>query len=438
VTPPMTPKERRHLLGRGAVPPKKPPGQRVVRDDVVRDPDVPGDGFLDPGGTGAPVARKGRGALSNRSGRYEKQERVAFDDGWASTRRGDDLRARAGVASYEPPDAIEATTPESTGYDDDPPASVDTIVTHEPIRTIITTNDSPDISFDQSINPYRGCEHGCIYCFARPSHAYLGLSPGLDFETRIVAKPDAAAFLRKELGHPRYQCRVIAMGTNTDPYQPTEHKLGITRSILEVLAEHDHPVGIVTKSAGVVRDLDILAPMAKKRLARVYLSVTTLDARIASTLEPRASRPRRRLEAIRALSEAGVPVGVMVAPVIPAVTDHEVENILAAAHRAGARTAGYVLLRLPLEIKELWEEWLRAHVPDRAERVLELVRQTRGGKLYDATWHVRGTGTGPYAELLARRFDIACRRLGLNVDRWTLDTSQFKRPEKPTSQLKLF
>ena len=413
------PDKMRRIMGRNAPKPSRAPV--IERDDIVRDADIPPDPFAAPN---APVARKGRGALSNRSGRYEKEERLGFDDGWASTTPGDDNRAHVGVASYDD----EA----------DPSPSVDTVVTHEPIRTIITRNDSPDISFDQSINPYRGCEHGCIYCFARPSHAYLGLSPGLDFETRIVAKPDAAQVLRKELASPRYRCSVIAMGTNTDPYQPTEQRLGITRSILEVLAEHDHPVGIVTKSAGVLRDVDILSAMARKNLAKVYLSVTTLDARVASTLEPRASRPRRRLEAIRGLAEAGVPVGVMVAPVIPAVTDHEMEGILAAAYKAGARSAGYVLLRLPLEIKELWEEWLRAHVPDRADRVLELVRQTRGGKLYDATWNTRGTGTGPWADLLARRFDVACKRHGLNLERFTLDVTRFRRPEKAGPQLALF
>jgi DNA repair photolyase len=432
-----TPEELRRLLGRGAAPKRLP----IVRDDVVRDPDVDHgrDGYV---GEPPTVARKGRGALSNRSGRYEQEERLGFDDGWGSVAAGDDHRAAAGVHSYEP------TLPSNTAGDDDPdadpPAAVDTIVTTEPIRSIITRNQSPDISFDRSINPYRGCEHGCIYCFARPTHAYLGLSPGLDFETRITAKPDAALHLRKELAHPRYECRVIAMGTNTDPYQPVEAKLGITRSILEVLHEHDHPVGIVTKNAGILRDVDLLAAMAKKKLAKVYLSVTSLDARLAGTLEPRASRPRRRLEAIRRLAEAGVPVGVMVAPVIPAVTDHEVEAILAACAQAGAKSAGYVLLRLPLEIKELWEEWLRAHVPDRADRVLAIVRQAHGGKLYDATWHLRGTGTGPYAELLARRFEVARARHGLDGGddaAFDLDTSRFRPPAppaKPTRQLPLF
>jgi DNA repair photolyase len=375
----------------------------------ARPPDRPDDELgLGDASTGA---RKGRGAVSNPGGRYEPTRRVAFHDGWDSELRGDD----------------------------DPEPRADTIVTTEQTRTIITTNDSPDVPFDQSINPYKGCEHGCIYCFARPTHAYLGLSPGLDFETRITAKPDAAEALRKELARPGYQCRVIAMGTNTDPYQPTERTLGITRQILEVLAAHDHPVGIVTKNAGILRDLDLLAPMAKKRLATVMLSVTSLDPELAGVMEPRASRPARRLDAIRKLSDAGVPVGVLASPLIPAINDGELEKILEAAYAAGARHAGWILVRLPLEIKDLFEEWLRAHFPDRAERVLELIKQTRGGKLYDATWGTRMSGTGPYAALIEKRFEVACARLGFDAtERFPLDTSQFKPPERNPRQLPLF
>jgi DNA repair photolyase len=353
---------------------------------------------------------KGRGAVSNPTGRYEKEQRAEFHDGWDSEARGED----------------------------DPEPRTDTIITEEQTRTIITTNDSPDVPFDQSINPYKGCEHGCIYCFARPTHAYLGLSPGLDFETRITAKPDAAAALRRELAKPGYRCRVIAMGTNTDPYQPTERKLGITRSVLEVLAEHDHPVGIVTKNAGILRDLDLLAPMAAKGLASVMLSVTSLDPDLAAIMEPRASRPARRLDTIRKLYDAGVPVGVLASPMIPAINDGELEHILEAAWAAGARHAGWILVRLPLEIKQLFEEWLRAHFPDRADRVLDLIRQTRGGKLYDSTWGVRMSGTGPYAQLIDRRFDVAAKRLGFDAtERFPLDTTKFRPPARK-GQLPLF
>ena len=353
--------------------------------------------------------RKGRGAVSNRSGRYEAEERMAVDDGWS-------------LAAAEEPEQTRLATR----------------VTPDASRSVIARNDSPDVPFERSINPYRGCEHGCVYCFARPSHAWLGLSPGLDFETRLFAKPNAAALLEKELARPRYQPKVIAFGTNTDPYQPVEREHHITRDLLEVLWRARHPLTIVTKSALVVRDLDILAPMAEARLARVMISVTTLDRELARRMEPRASTPARRLEAMAALNRAGVPTGVLAAPMIPALNDSELEVILKSAAAAGAKTAGYLLLRLPLEIKELFEEWLEAHVPDRKAHVLNLIRETRGGKLYDPAWHQRMTGTGPYAETLAQRFEIACRRHGFLKNDWQLDTTQFKPPRPQSPQLSLF
>ncbi len=350
--------------------------------------------------------RKGRGAIGNPTGRFEAERRYAIDDGWGS------------------------------GDEEAPPLA--TTVTLDASRTVITRNASPDISFDRSINPYRGCEHGCIYCYARPSHAYLGLSPGLDFEARLFAKPDAARILERELGDPKYRCRVIALGTNTDPYQPIERRFRITRQILEVLAACSHPVGIVTKSALVLRDIDILAPMAERRLAKVFVSVTTLDRRLARRMEPRAAAPERRLETIRGLSQAGIPVGVMAAPMIPALNDAELERILEAAAQAGARSAGYVLLRLPHEIKDLFQEWLEAHEPLKAEHVMSLVRETRGGRLYDSTYGIRMRGTGPYAELLAKRFRRACKRLGLNLSEGSLDTTRFRPPVRQGTQLSLF
>ena len=353
--------------------------------------------------------RKGRGAVSNRSGRYEAEARIAVDDGWSA----------AVAEEPEQPRLATRVTPDAS-------------------RSVIARNDSPDVPFERSINPYRGCEHGCVYCFARPSHAWLGLSPGLDFETRLFAKPNAAALLEKELARPRYQPKVIAFGTNTDPYQPVEREHRITRELLEVLWRARHPLTIVTKSALVVRDLDILAPMAEARLARVMISVTTLDRELARRMEPRASTPARRLEAMATLNRAGVPAGVLAAPMIPALNDSELEAILEAAAAAGAKTAGYLLLRLPLEIKELFEEWLEAHVPDRKAHVLNLVRETRGGKLYDPAWHRRMTGTGPYAETLAQRFEIACRKHGFIRNDWQLDTTQFKPPRPQSPQLSLF
>jgi DNA repair photolyase len=352
-------------------------------------------------------ARKGRGAVSNQVSRYDAAERFHTDDGW---------------------------TPED---DEAPPLR--TTVTLDTTKTIIARNQSPDVGFDQSINPYRGCEHGCIYCFARPTHAYLGLSPGLDFESRLFAKPDAPQLLVEELRKPSYRPSVIALGTNTDPYQPIERSYKITRGILEVLAACDHPVGIVTKSALVQRDIDILAPMAKKRLAHVFVSVTTLDRALARAMEPRAATPPRRLETIRALADAGIPVGVMAAPMIPALNDHEMERILEAAVAAGASSGSYVLLRLPLEIKDLFREWLEAHAPGKANHVLELIRDMRGGALYESQFGKRMRGEGPYADMLRRRFQLASKRLGLesNRARWSFDFSRFRPPGKSGDQLSL-
>ncbi|MEQ8399061.1 PA0069 family radical SAM protein [Thalassobaculum sp.] len=374
-------------------------------EEPVRLVDLPSDVI-------PPTARKGRGAVSNQAGRYEAHTRDRIDDGWV-----------------KPPDA---------GSPDEDEPRLRTTVAIDASRTVIARNNSPDVPFDRSINPYRGCEHGCIYCFARPTHAWLGLSPGLDFETRLLAKPEAPALLRKELARKGYECDTIAMGTNTDPYQPVEREMRITRGVLEVLAEHDHPVMIVTKSDLVVRDLDILGPMAAKGLAKVGLSITTLDRALARTLEPRAPRPDKRLAAIRACVDAGVPASVLVAPVIPAINDHEIEPILEAAVAAGAEAATWVMLRLPLEIAGLVEEFLRAHFPDRAERVLSLVRQTRDGELYRAEWGTRMRGQGPYAQMIAQRFRAACRRLGLARRTAGLNTTLFAAPKPVRSQLSLF
>jgi DNA repair photolyase len=356
-----------------------------------------------------PLLARGRGARSNRVGRYEHQVRTLVDDGWDDGWRDEDLK----------------------------PPPLRTEVIRDATRTIIARNKSPDISFDRSINPYRGCEHGCIYCFARPTHAYLGMSPGIDFESRLFAKPNAAELLAKELSAPGYVPRTIAMGTNTDPYQPVEKKMRITRSILEVLRDFRHPVGIVTKSPLILRDIDILSEMAEMGLAKVALSVTTLDRRLARLMEPRAGTPSRRLQAIRALSEAGIPSGVMFAPIIPALNDSEMEAVLGAAAEMGAKTAGYVLLRLPLEIKDLFREWLEENVPDRARHVMSLVRSMRGGKDYDSQWSARMKGTGPYAEMLARRFQLAVKRCGLNRVASPLDLSRFRRPALAGEQLAL-
>jgi DNA repair photolyase len=344
----------------------------------------------------------GRGALSNASSRFDDEKKIRTTDGWD----------------------IE---------DELPPLR--TTLTRDATRTILARNTSPDVPFDRSINPYRGCEHGCIYCFARPTHAYLGLSPGLDFETKILFKPEAAKLLEAELASPKYRPDVVAMGTNTDPYQPVERELKITRSILKVLSDFNNPVGIVTKGHLITRDIDILADMAKRNLAEVFLSVTTLDKALARDMEPRASAPHRRLDAIRELSAAGIPTGVMTAPMIPGLNDHEMEAILEAATEAGATRAGFTVLRLPLEIKDLFDEWLRANRPDRAEKVLSLIRQMRGGALYQAEFGLRMRGEGPIAQLLAARFSAAVRRLGLNKIRYRLDTLRFAVPESARTAL---
>lgn len=340
---------------------------------------------------------RGRGATFNPEGRFASEVREAFDDGW-------------GDLAEEPRQAP-------------------TTVTAEAARSIISRNDSPDIPFSQSINPYRGCEHGCVYCYARPTHAYLNLSPGLDFETRLFAKVNAAERLRGELARPGYRCQPIALGANTDPYQPAEREWRITRQVLEVLAECGHPVTITTKSALVERDLDLLAPMARENLARVFISVAALDHELARRLEPRASAPRRRIEAMRRLADAGVPVGVIAAPVIPMLTDPQLEAVLEASREAGAGDAGYVLLRLPHEVRELFRAWLEHHYPLKAAHVMSLVRQMRGGAENDPSFGSRMTGQGVFAELIARRFRVACGRLGFNLERdGRLDCSRFRPP----------
>jgi DNA repair photolyase len=363
----------------------KSPGDPLYPDDQIPEPQ-----------------QNGRGALSNASSRFDDERKIRTNDGW--------------------------------DIDDDLPP-LRTTLTRDATRTILARNTSPDVPFDRSINPYRGCEHGCIYCFARPTHAYLGLSPGLDFETKILFKPEAAKLLVAELAAPKYRPDVVAMGTNTDPYQPVERELKVTRSILQVLSDFNNPVGIVTKNHMVTRDIDILGDMARRNLAEVFLSITTLDKELARAMEPRASAPHRRLDAIRRLADAGIPVGVMTAPMIPGLNDHEMEAILEAATKAGATRAGFTVLRLPLEIKELFEEWLRANRPDRAERVLSLVRQMRGGALYQAEFGTRMRGEGPIAQLLAARFGAATKRLGLNRIRYRLDTLRFAVPESARTAL---
>jgi DNA repair photolyase len=349
--------------------------------------------------------RKGRGSGINPEGRFEQVDREAFDDGW------------------------------QTGVDDEP-AALKTVVTDERAKSIISRNDSPDIPFTQSINPYQGCEHGCIYCYARPSHAYRNLSPGIDFETRIFAKTNAAELLRRELSKPGYKCELIALGANTDPYQPAERSRGITRGILEVCAEFNQPVGIVTKSALVERDIDILAPMAKKGLAEVFVSVTTLDHELARRMEPRCTAPARRLQAVRALADAGIPAGVMVAPIVPFLNDHEIETIIEAAAAHGAQRAGYVLMRLPYEVKTLFRDWLERHYPLKAAHVMSRVQAMRGGRDNDPEFGSRMRGAGEFAELLKQRFNVACKKSGLNQarrgegdnDGKKRDTTQFRVP----------
>jgi DNA repair photolyase len=349
--------------------------------------------------------KRGRGAQSNDSGRFEIHARLPETDGW---------------------DSAEALPPLATS------------VTFERPKTIITRNESPDISFDRSINPYRGCEHGCIYCFARPTHAYMGLSPGLDFETKLFAKADAARLLERELSAKTYQPKTIAIGTNTDPYQPIERRHLVMRQVLEVLARTNHPVGIVTKSALVLRDLDLLKPMAEKGLVKVALSVTTLDPVLARRMEPRAASPDKRLATIKALAEAGIPTSVLVAPIIPGLNDAEIETILTRAHAAGAREAGYVMLRLPLELRDLFGEWLLGHYPHKFRHILSLVRSVRDGKTYDSTFGKRMTGSGPYAWMIGRRFEAAVAKIGFAKTKFKLRHDLFLRPARAGEQLQLF
>jgi DNA repair photolyase len=353
-----------------------------------------------------PVNARGRASRSNESSRYEALTRAEFDDGWTA--------------------------------EDGGPAQLETTLTAETARVIISRNDSPDIGFDRSINPYRGCEHGCIYCYARPTHAYLGLSPGLDFETKLYFKPEAAHLLEKELARRSYQPARIQLGANTDPYQPVERRLKITRAILAVLARYRHPVGITTKSALVTRDIDILAPMAAQNLAAVSISVTSLDRKLARAMEPRASTPERRIAAIRELAAAGVPAMIGFAPIIPGLNDHEMEAVLAKGAEAGAVCAHFTVLRLPLEIKDLFREWLEAERPDRAARVMSLVRQMRNGRDYDPEWGKRMRGEGPVADMIATRFRLAARKLGLNQRLPPLDVTRFLRPSGDPNQMELF
>jgi DNA repair photolyase len=343
-----------------------------------------------------PRAFKGRGSLSNPAGRFERRQLEEVDDGW---------------------------------YVEEQPDSIATIIAPDRARSIISTNDSPDIPFEYSINPYRGCEHGCIYCYARPSHAYMGLSAGIDFETRLFYKADAGKLLEKELARPGYVCKPITLGANTDPYQPVERRMHITRAVLEVLARTRHPVSIITKSALILRDLDLLTDLARDDLASVAISITTLSTETKRSLEPRTASPQARLRAMRELNAAGVPTGVMVAPVIPAITDHEIEAILEAATAAGAPWAGYILLRLPHEVKNLFRDWLTEHFPDRASHVMSLIRDMRGGDDNDPRFGTRMRGTGPVAELLRNRFKIACQRLKLNSgSRETAQRTHLFRP----------
>jgi DNA repair photolyase len=354
--------------------------------------------------TSLPQLQRGRGAHINPTGRFETLSESHVDDGWGSLADIPKLRTE--------------------------------IFTEKP-KTIITRNQSPDISFDRSINPFRGCEHGCVYCYARPAHAYMGLSPGLDFESKLFIKPNAAALLREELTAPNYTPSTIALGANTDPYQPIERTYRLTRSIIEVLAEFNHPFGIVTKSASVTRDLDLLEPLAEKELVKVALSVTTLDPKIARAMEPRAASPSRRLAAMETLAKAGVRTVVMMGPIIPGLNDHEIENILKAARNAGATEAGYTMLRLPFEVKDIFKDWLTKEFPDRAAKVMSHVKEVRGGKESDANFGTRMTGTGPMAWMIGRRFQMSAQRLGLNVHRLKLRTDLFKCPPRPGEQLAL-
>ena len=353
------------------------------------------------------IAKKGRGAVSNATSRFERLSHHSVDDGWELGEPNEKLPLRTTVTAEHP-------------------------------KTVIAKNTSPDIPFNRSLNPYKGCEHGCVYCFARPSHAYLGLSPGLDFESQLISKPDAANVLARELRHPTYKCQVIQMGANTDPYQPVEKKQKITRSVLEVFSDFNHPVSITTKSDLVLRDLDILASMAEKKLASVAISVTTLDRDLARKLEPRAPTPMKRLAAIKRLSEAGIPTTVMVAPIIPALTDSEMERIIEAAHLAGASSAAYILVRLPMEIEGMFDEWLETHAPYKRDHVLSLMRQSHGGRVYKSKWKTRLTGSGPYADMIGQRYQLAIRKFGLEDKRSSegvFNTHLFNPPAQRGDQL---
>ncbi|MFS4583105.1 PA0069 family radical SAM protein [Phaeobacter sp. C3_T13_0] len=363
--------------------------------------------------TPPPQRRKARASLSNAAGRFDLT-RAAVDDGWGGLQ-----------------DSVVDIDGRSV-------PRIDTDIRYEVARSLISYSKSPDLPFDRSINTYRGCEHGCIYCFARPSHAYLGLSPGLDFETRLIARPNAAEVLRRELSKPRYSVAPIAIGTNTDPYQPCERDLGLTRACLEVLEAFSHPVAIVTKGTLIERDLDILSAMSARGLVRVGISVTTLDADLSRRMEPRAPSPARRLATIRRLSDAGVPVRVMTSPIVPGLTDHELEALLAAGSDAGADAASWIMLRLPREVSELWQEWLAEHVPLRADKVMARLREMHGGRDYDPRWGHRMRGEGPYAEVIASRFKAACRRLGLAQRSPELRCDLFAKPAQPGDQLDLF
>lgn len=351
----------------------------------------------------ARTQRRGRGATIDPGNRFHQTSREPFDDGW-------------------------------TAASDETPPPLRTVVTIQQARTIITRNESPDIPFTLSINPYQGCEHGCVYCYARPSHAHLDLSPGIDFESRLFAKPNAAELLRRELAQRGYVCDPIAIGVNTDAYQPIEREWKVTRSILEVLCECEHPFTLITKSALIERDLDLIAPMAAKGMARAYVSITSLDRALSRRLEPRAAAPQRRLQVVERLAKAGVPVGVMIAPVIPQLNDHDLESILEAAAAAGARQAGWILLRLPREVSPLFRDWLDAHYPLRARHVMSLVQQLRGGRDYDSDFGTRMRGQGVFSELFTKRFKLACERLGLNRDSSSLDASRFRPPNRSPSK----
>ena len=374
-----------------------------MRDDLETDKDqlaaLERAGMADP----APVpllrglATRGRGATLNPAARFDRHSAQAFDDGWETLETAD-------------------TAPPKT------------TLTRDTTRSVISWNESPDLGFDRSVNPYRGCEHGCVYCYARPTHAYLGYSPGLDFETKLIFKPEVGELLEKELRKPGYTAQVMALGTNTDPYQPVERNLQLTRTVLEVLERFNHPVSVVTKSAGVLRDLDILSRMARRKLARVYLSVTTLDPVLARKMEPRAATPVRRLQAVTELARAGVPAAVLLAPMIPGLNDAELEKLVESAARAGAGEVRMILLRLPHELRDLFTDWLHTHYPDRARHVLNLIRDTRAGALNGSGFHQRFVGTGVYAELLRKRFARAARQWGLNTEREKLDCSQFAVP----------